>query len=177
MDCYRIMKLFSFFSKNRREFMIKYLRKKGVLIGNNCNICCNITSAEKYLIEIGDNVTVSEDVLFLTHDASVGKIFGKENGSDLFGRIVIGNNCFIGARSIILYGVTIPNNSIVAAGSVVTKSWEKEGVIFGGNPAREISTTDRLKQKSESCVFQVHGIKGKKLQKVVENNQQKFIKR
>lgn len=137
MDCYKIIKLLSFFSKNRREFMVKYFRKKGVKIGNNCNICSNISSKEKYLIQIGNNVTISEDVLFLTHDASVGKIFGKENGSDLFGRIVIGNNCFIGARSILLYGVTIPDNSIVAAGSVVTKSWDKEGTVYGGNPARD----------------------------------------
>ena len=39
-----------------------------------------------------------------------------------YGKIVVGNNCFIGMRSTILPGVVIGDNSIVAAGSMVTKS-------------------------------------------------------
>ncbi len=51
--------------------------------------------------------------------------------------IVIGNNVFIGAHSIILKGVTIGDESIVGSGSVVTKSIPK-GEIWGGNPAKFI---------------------------------------
>lgn len=49
----------------------------------------------------------------------------------------IGGYCFIGARSIILPGVTIGDHSIVAAGSVVTKDIPS-GCIAAGNPARII---------------------------------------
>lgn len=177
MDFYKLVKFLSLFSRNRKEFMANYFRKKGIKIGDGCNITCNITSSEKFLIEIGNNVTISEDVLFLTHDASIGKIMGKENGSDLFGRIIVGDNCFIGARSVLLYGVTLPPNTIVAAGSVVTKSLETGGLIIGGNPARVISSTDRFLEKSIDHAFKVHGIKGKKLKSVVNNSLEKLVER
>lgn len=51
--------------------------------------------------------------------------------------VVIGKHCFIGAGSIILKGVYIGDNSIVAAGSVCTKSIPANEV-WGGNPARKI---------------------------------------
>ena len=49
----------------------------------------------------------------------------------------IGKNVWIGANSVILPGVTIGNNAVIAAGSIVTKDIS-EGVIVGGNPARFI---------------------------------------
>lgn len=51
--------------------------------------------------------------------------------------VVIEDNVFIGARSIILKGVTIGENSIVGAGSVVTRSIPSNQ-IWGGNPAKFI---------------------------------------
>ena len=51
--------------------------------------------------------------------------------------VVLCDNVFIGAHSIILKGVTIGENSIVAAGSVVTKSIPANP-IWGGNPAKKI---------------------------------------
>lgn len=51
--------------------------------------------------------------------------------------IVISDHVFIGARCIILKGVTIGEKSIVAAGSVVTKNIP-EGEVWGGNPAKFI---------------------------------------
>ncbi len=49
--------------------------------------------------------------------------------------VSIGENCFIGGRSLIMPGVTIGNSCIVGAGSVVTKS-VPDGCIVAGNPAR-----------------------------------------
>jgi len=51
--------------------------------------------------------------------------------------VIIGNNVWIGERAIILKGVKIGNNSVVAAGSVVTKE-VPENTVVGGNPARVI---------------------------------------
>ena len=54
-----------------------------------------------------------------------------------YGKIIIGNNCFIGARSTILPGVTIGDNTIIGAGSVVTKDIPSN-VVAVGNPCKII---------------------------------------
>ena len=81
-------------------------------------------------------MTISNDVQLITHDNYVIKII--DNATDVFGEIVIGNNCFIGARSIILPGVTIGNNCIIGAGSVVTKDIPPYSVVVG-IPAKKIN--------------------------------------
>lgn len=93
---------------------------------------------EPYLINIGNNVTVSTNVTFVTHDNSIKLLYPEK--SDVFGKIVIGNNCFVGENVTILYGVTLADNIIVAAGSVVTKSFSNSNIIIGGNPAHIINT-------------------------------------
>lgn len=119
----------------------------GVTIGKGCLICSNLLTPEPYLVEIGDNVTVSTGVSFDTHDNCAKLLFpGK---SDFFGKIVIGNNCFIGDRSIILYGVELADNIIVGAGSVVTRSFDQQRIIIGGNPAKIIGTWDKLIEKTK----------------------------
>ena len=85
------------------------------------------------MITIKNGTTISNDVQLVTHDNSVEKLH--VGFSDLFGEIVIGEHCFIGARSIILPGVTLGDHCIVGSGSVVTKSFPT-GSVVGGNPAR-----------------------------------------
>lgn len=174
---YQLAKLFARFSSDKREYMSKYFRKKGVKIGKKCNVISNIVTSEPYLIEIGNNTTVSSEVLFITHDASVGKIFNKEVASDIVGKIEIGNNCFIGARATILYGVKLTNNIIVAAGSVVTKSFLDEKIIIGGNPAKVIGTWEEYGEKVFSKTYSLHGKKGMVAKEIIEMNMEKLIKR
>ena len=45
-----------------------YFRKKGIRLGEGCCIYSDISSSESYLITVGNNVTISNDVLFLTYD-------------------------------------------------------------------------------------------------------------
>lgn len=59
-----------------KESINNFFRNAGIKIGENCTICCNILSAEPYLIEIGNDVTISGNVVFVTHDNSVAKFFG-----------------------------------------------------------------------------------------------------
>lgn len=130
---------------NKHEHMINYYRSKGIKIGKKCLVCSNISTSESFLISIGDNVTISSNVSFITHDYSAHIIL--PGTSDLYGRITIGDNCFIGANSTILYGVSLGDNILVAAGSVVTKSFDEHNIIIGGNPARIIGKWSDYRKK------------------------------
>ena len=133
-----------------RDVLIDYYRSIGITIGEKCRIFSMIATPEPYLISIGDNVTIAPGVSLITHDNSVSKVL--PNVTDAFGRIVIGNNCFIGVRSIILLGVSIGDNTIIAAGSVVTKSLPSN-VVAGGNPAKIICTIEDYKSRiAEYCI-------------------------
>ncbi|NKR41054.1 acyltransferase [Rhodococcus hoagii] len=95
---------------------------------------------------IGDRVTVSSEVLFITHDGS-GWLARDERGRRYrYARITVGSNVFIGARTTILPGVRIGDNVIVAAGSIVAKS-VPDGVVVGGNPARIIGTFEEMNRR------------------------------
>ena len=134
-----------------KEVLAQYLRKQGMYVGQNVKTASQLKTAEPYLVTIGDNVTISHGVEVITHDNSVCKIFGVDH--DIYGRIVIGNNCFIGARAIIMYGVTLADNVIVGAGSVVTKSVDQSNVIVAGNPAKIIGTWNDYENKVKENVI------------------------
>lgn len=152
-----------FFSKINRKgnlYVVGKMRKEGMKIGEGTHIFSNIAPSEPYLVSIGSNCTISTDVLFLTHDASVGLFDGGRNkNSDICGRVTIGNNCFMGNRAIILYGVHLPDSTIVAAGSVVTKSLYEPGCIIGGNPARIIGKVHDFLKKNKENFLSLNGLK------------------
>lgn len=96
-----------------------------------------------------NNVVVATDVMFVNHDIIHEMLNGKSKSDrykKYFECIEIKDNVFIGAKSLIMPGVTLGPDVVVAAGSVVTKSFGG-GVVIGGNPARVIGTLDRLESK------------------------------
>ncbi len=115
-----------------------YLRRQGVRIGENSVVIFPgyIDGRLPYLLEIGSNVIISRMVTILTHDAATAY------AGDLIkiGRVRIFDHCFIGANATILCNVKIGPDSIVGAGSVVTRDIPA-GEIWGGNPARFICKT------------------------------------
>lgn len=119
---------------------IKFARKKGVKIGKNCFIDTRKWSSEPYLITIGNNVQITKDVYFHTHGGAhvARKIY---KNFDIFGKINIEDWVYIGAGSQIMPGVTIGEGSLIAAGSIVTKSVPPHEV-WGGNPARFICSVE-----------------------------------
>ena len=124
----------------------EYFRKQGARIGENNRIEIRSLGPEPYLIKIGDHCTIAPGASFLTHDGGAW-IFTEEIPSlQRFGTIEIFDNCFIGLGAIILLNTKIGPNSIVGAGSVVTKD-VPANTIVGGNPARVISTIEEYKKK------------------------------
>lgn len=117
---------------------IRYLRKQGMKVGNGCHFNSMSFSTEPYLIELGEKVTISAGCDLVTHDGAI-RIFRENDMSnaDIFGKIVIGNNVFIGINSTILPNTTIGNNCIVGAGSVVRGKFPDDTVIIG-NPAKVV---------------------------------------
>lgn len=89
-------------------------------------------------------MTISSNVTILTHDASPCKV---GCGTKL-GRVRIGNNVFIGTRSIVLCNVSIGDNVIVGAGSIVTRDLPSDGV-YAGSPVRRICSFDEYRKKYE----------------------------
>tara|TARA_R110000751_G_scaffold306753_1_gene426112 strand:- start:2777 stop:3292 length:516 start_codon:yes stop_codon:yes gene_type:complete len=120
-------------------------RYAGVMIGYNCNIQRVTFGSEPYLIEIGDHVQITDGVKLFTHGGA-WVLRQKYPDMDFFGRIVIGNNVYIGNNSLIMPGVSIGNNVLIAAGSVVTKSIP-DNVVVGGNPARVITVIEEFEKK------------------------------
>lgn len=103
--------------------------------------------SEPKIIEIKNNCVLASEVSIITHDHSINKVTDK--GSNLFGRVVIGNNCFLGHRSTILYGVELADNIIIGSGSVVVSSFHESNIIIAGNPAKKIGTWEDFKIKYE----------------------------
>ena len=65
------------------------------------------------------------------------------NDYDLFRPIRIGNNVMVGTRAIIMPGVSIGNNVIIAGCSVITKD-VPDGAVVAGIPAKQISTVEKF---------------------------------
>lgn len=122
----KIKKIWYGYTGNEDAFLdikIQQFREQGGKCGKNFKFYCDIPG-EPFLVEIGDDVTIAYDTVLLTHDNSVIKC--DIDATDYFGKIKIGNSCFIGAKSIILPGIELGDLTLVGAGSVVTKSFPEE---------------------------------------------------
>jgi len=89
-------------------------------------------------IHIGDNVLLGPNVQIYSTTHPLDPI-ERASGKEYCAPITIGDNCWIGGSVIILPGITIGKNSVIGAGSVVTKDIP-EGVVAAGNPCRVIKS-------------------------------------
>lgn len=101
---------------------------------------CIIWAGKNAIIRIGDNALIGPGVQL--HATNHGYILGK--GPMTYQKrieqdIILGNDVWVGGNSVITAGVTLAEGIIVAAGSVVTKSFDEKNIIIGGVPAKKIS--------------------------------------
>lgn len=154
----RLIKWFYNFYIRFRGDRNKFFRWQGAKIGRNCNIQLRSLGSEPWLIEIGDNVTIVRDSMLITHDGSSrlfrGSISNSSKYGNAFGTIVVKDNCFIGAKAVIMPGVVIGPNSIVGAGSVVTENVLSNSV-YAGVPARLISDLESFIEKYKSNMIPI----------------------
>jgi len=110
---------------------------RGIKIGNHSSIGekCKLYGT----ITLGNDVMMGEEVIMMTinHKFSRIDIPMDQQGFQEEEIIVVGDDVWIGSRSIILPGVNIGHGSIIAAGSIVTKNVPAYAIV-GGNPARII---------------------------------------
>jgi acetyltransferase-like isoleucine patch superfamily enzyme len=124
-----------------------YARRKGVKVGEGCRIYISAFGSEPWLVEIGDRVTITSGCRLITHDGSTWLMRDDKGRRQLFKKVIIGNDVFIGVNSIVMPGVIVEDEVIIAAGSVVTKSIPA-GSIVGGNPAKIIGQYSTYKKKA-----------------------------
>lgn len=134
---------------------IAYLRSQGMIIGDNTVIYspthCTIDQTRPWMIEIGNNVSITQGVTILTHgyDWSVFKgMYGDVLGSA--GSVKIGDNVFIGMNTTILKGVSIGSNVVIGANSLINKDVPNNCVV-AGNPQRVICDIDSYLEKRRAA--------------------------
>ncbi|MDJ0508510.1 MAG: sugar O-acetyltransferase [Crocosphaera sp.] len=107
-----------------------------ITVGDNfyANFGCVILDCNK--VQIGDNVKFGPNVQIYaaTHPINPQE---RISGNEMAYPITIGDNVWIGGNCIVLAGVTIGNNTVIGAGSVVTKNIP-DNVVAVGNPCRVI---------------------------------------
>lgn len=133
---------------NNKNKYWNYKRKLNNCLTNGLSLGRNVTIMPgafidpqySFLISIGDNCSLSNGVIILAHDASTYKF---TNGYTRIGIVKIKDNCYIGTNAIILPGVTIGPNVLIAAGSLVNKSIPPNSCV-AGVPARVYSKFDEF---------------------------------
>lgn len=151
MKLSRLLKVFTYIPNAIQAKLdpVSYAKRMGVIMtGRVYFYGMPNLSTEPWLITLGDNVHITKNVEFITHDGGVLILRQYQPDLELTKPIFVGNNVYIGINSIILPGVHIGDNCIIAAGSVVTKDIPSNSVV-GGVPARFIKSVDDYFEKAK----------------------------
>lgn len=96
------------------------------------SVGCYLDGRNGIILGANNYIGPRVSIISMNHNKSDYKIYEKAKP------IIIGENCWIATGSIILAEVELGNHVIVAAGSVVTKSFKEDNILIGGNPAKII---------------------------------------
>jgi acetyltransferase-like isoleucine patch superfamily enzyme len=127
---------------------VRYFRSQGVKIGEGVEIFgANLFTfgSEPYLVSIGDQVTISHNVDFITHDGGLRIARAKYPDAYFYGRIQVADHCFIGAHCVLLPGARVGTGSVIGSGSIVTGEIPP-GVVAIGAPAKPVKSVEEYIQ-------------------------------
>lgn len=148
---------------------IRYFRSKGVEIGEGVEIFgANLFTfgSEPYLVTIGNQVTISHNVDFITHDGGMRVARGRYPGAYLYGRVQVADHCFIGAHSILLPGARVGAGSVIGSGSVVTGEIPP-GVVAIGAPAKPLKLVEEYIEEKRHLWIDTGGLAPKAKQELL----------
>ena len=97
---------------------------------------CRISPVGGAVVRIGSHCDLGPEVMILTGSHEVDPVGLHIGGNGAASSVTVGNGCWLGARAIILPGVTLAEKTLVAAGAVVTKSAEVPKTLLAGVPAK-----------------------------------------
>lgn len=150
-----LIKICVYKERYNSQTYIDYLRKKGVQIGEHTVFFSPRTNVvddnRPYLLKIGSRCKITAGVTILAHDYSISVLRPVYHfiTNDSTRQTVIGDNVFLGINSVIMGGVKIGNNVIVATGAIVTKDVPDNSVV-AGVPAKVICTLDDFYKKKKA---------------------------
>jgi maltose O-acetyltransferase len=129
----------------RGERPLQWYVERGLRIGERCELerPFELDPSHCWLVEIGDDVTFAPDVHVIVHDASTKGCVAHTR----LAPVRIGSRVFVGARTTILPGVTIGDDVLLGAGSVVSGDIPS-GTVAAGNPARVLGTLESYYAKT-----------------------------
>lgn len=107
-----------------------------IRIGANCSFNNDITLIAEKSITIGDDCLIGDGVRIVDSDFH-GLAPDKRRGPGESSPVTLGKNVWLGSRAMVLKGVTIGDNAVVAAGSIVTKDVPADTLV-AGVPAKPI---------------------------------------
>lgn len=114
-----------------------------ISIGENFYANHNLIILDPGKVEFGDNVFIGPNCAFYTPEHPLDAET-RNKGLEYAKPIKVGNNVWLGGNVVVLGGVTIGDNSVIGAGSVVTKDIPPNSVAVG-NPAKVIKVIDNGK--------------------------------
>lgn len=141
----RLRKVYRLRQYNRFT-IAEFFREQGAQVGEHCSIIPTNLGTEPYLVKIGNHVTIAGGVRFVTHDGAAWIFRDEIPDLQVFGPIIIEDNCVIGACATLFANVRIGRNSIVGAGSVVISDVPPETIVMGV-PARPFGSIAKYKEK------------------------------
>ncbi|HVQ00823.1 MAG TPA: acyltransferase [Candidatus Thermoplasmatota archaeon] len=122
---------------NMPPIKVVFLKMIGCKIGRNVVLAADEWIFDPYVTEIGDNTTIGARSIITGHIGEGGRVYIK--------KVRIGNMVLIGGDAMIMPGVTIEDNVVVGAKSLVLKDQVlKQGKVYAGIPAREIASGETI---------------------------------
>ena len=144
-------------SESESYIVINSGNNNEIYIGKNCHACFNILTFENNnVFKLGENsschgirVTLINNKLFIGKDCLISSriifhadghtVVNYESGDVLNlldEPMVIGDHCWLGMQTTFLKGAQVPDDCVVAFGSIVTKKFDKPHCVIAGSPAK-----------------------------------------